>query len=371
MNYVDEDGVPIHVPEQLQEVCERVKSGEQVQAPVRHFIAWFYGTQRRGRWVVERIREALAAVGLRTEPDFNEISIDAIFEFLPLEPSQPAGSSEPDNSANEPNVQVTTDAYTGTFSDPTYRIRRLAIAARAPVFVGPTSPIEHAMTLMIKYDFSQLPVMTGERDLKGVISWKSIGMRRGLGQQCKFVMDAMEEHKEISADASLFDAVQLLRDHDCILVRESDKRITGIITSHDISETFGQLGEPFLVIGEIENHIRDLIDGCFRKDELQAARDPLVSGRTVEDVSNLTFGEYLRLIENPANWSKLGLKIDRAILVADLKEVRRIRNEVMHFDPEGIEDDDLKKLRDFLAFVRRIQKARPRPMAQHAEAGNQ
>lgn len=76
----------------------------------------------------------------------------------------------------------------------------------------------------------------------------------------------------------------------------------------------------------------------------------------MEDVSDLTLGECMRLIERPDNWQKLELKIDRAVFVKGLDEIRRIRNDVMHFDPEGTDEGDVKKLRDFVAFLQRLQR---------------
>jgi hypothetical protein len=166
----------------------------------------------------------------------------------------------------------------------------------------------------------------------------------------------MDECEVLDVDASLFDAVEKLKTHDCVLIRNSEGKISGIMTAYDISVTFGQLGEPFLVLGEIENHIRGLIAGKFTKEQLAAARDVVDSSRPVESVSDLTFGEYVRLLENPQNWQKLGIHIDRAIFVKELEEIRIIRNDVMHFDPEGIEERDLKRLRDFVSFLQRLQK---------------
>src|SRR5262249_29252422 len=61
-------------------------------------------------------------------------------------------------------------------------------------------------------NFSQLPVMTGERDVKGVISWLSIG--RGLtlaGKRIESeVRECMDAARIISADASLFDAIDTI-----------------------------------------------------------------------------------------------------------------------------------------------------------------
>ncbi len=37
-----------------------------------------------------------------------------------------------------------------------------------------------------------------------------------------------------------------------------------------------------------------------------------------------------------------------------MEEIRRIRNDVMHFDPDGIEEEDLGRLRDFAQFLRNL-----------------
>jgi hypothetical protein len=54
-----------------------------------------------------------------------------------------------------------------------------------------------------------------------------------------------------------------------------------------------------LLLGEIEQHVRKLIEGKFALSELQEAKDPADAQRTVERVADLTLGEYIRLLEVP------------------------------------------------------------------------
>ena len=77
-----------------------------------------------------------------------------------------------------------------------------------------------------------------------------------------------------------------------------DNKIVGIITTSDLSLQFQQLSEPFLLLGEIENHIRRIIDGRFTKEQLEAAKDGTDSERAVKSASDLTFGEYKRPLES-------------------------------------------------------------------------
>jgi hypothetical protein len=69
----------------------------------------------------------------------------------------------------------------------------------------------------------------------------------------------------------------------------------------------------------------------------------------------LTFGEYIRLLENDARWQKVHIAVDRVTFCKQLDDVRLIRNDVMHFDPDGIPPSDLDKLRHCAHFLQRLQ----------------
>ena len=71
----------------------------------------------------------------------------------------------------------------------------------------------------------------------------------------------------------------------------------------------------------------------FTKTELAAVRDPADSAREIEDVSDLTFGEYVRLLQNPKHWATLAIQIDRKTFTDELRKVGEIRNDVMSFSP--------------------------------------
>ena len=70
-----------------------------------------------------------------------------------------------------------------------------------------------------------------------------------------------------------------------------------------------------------------------------------------EHLSDLSFGHYIRIIENESNFVKLKLNVDRNILVKMLDDTRVIRNEVMHFNPEPLNSDDMATLRRTLNLL--------------------
>src|SRR3546814_4636712 len=58
-------------------------------------------------------------------------------------------------------------------------------------------------------------------------------------------------------DRSIFEAITDIVQHDFVLVRARDKTISGIVTAADLSLQFRTLTEPFLLLSEIETHVRD------------------------------------------------------------------------------------------------------------------
>lgn len=349
------------VPEELRAAADDLKNGEQPGVTVRTLLSWFDAARRRYK-VVARVRAALDEVGVITYPDFEGAYIDAPVYFM--EKSRLTSTREPRNdhevSVNESEVKapdaVTNDAPRADRhpADPAHRLGRLKAANVKPVSVGPCDPIERATTVMLARDFSQLPVMTSDREVKGIISWKTMGSRLVLRRTCPLVKDCMEPHQELRQDHSIFDAIVVITRHDCVLVRDNEKRISGLVTAADISDQFNLLAEPFLLLADIENQIRMLITQRFTRDDLQAAKDPSDAERTIEDASDMTLGEYVRLLENGEMWGKLGIQIDRKTFVKQLDEIREIRNDVMHFDPDGIDDQGLVTLRQFAQFLEQL-----------------
>jgi len=252
-------------------------------------------------------------------------------------------------------AEVATDEFvSGAVEDPTFRIGKLESANNIPITVTPDSTLLQAITLMMFHDFSQLPVMQGEREVKGVISWESIGKRKALNLPCEKVRDCIETVvPEVSSESSLFSAIDLIVKHGYVLVRQPpERKISGIVTTTDLSLQFRQLAEPFLLVGEIENYVRRLIGGRFTIEQLSSVRSPNDSSLIISTVADLNFGEYVRLLEKPEYWESLQMPVDRTIFIRKLDRVRELRNDVMHFDPDPFAEEDLQMLRLFANLMR-------------------
>lgn len=64
--------------------------------------------------------------------------------------------------------------------------------------------------------------------------------------------------------------------------------------------------------------------------------------------------ENIRLLERDGVWSRLGLTIYKTEFIKRLLEVRDIRNEVMHFGPDLLDEEQRKSLHQMEQFLRRL-----------------
>ena len=135
--------------QRINQTKQSLNSGEKVSTTKRDFLSWF-GAQRRGTYIVQDIRRTLNLNGLVTEPDFEGAYIDGTINIV-----QTIQTDIPTSPV--PNQDV---------PDPTYRIGKLPSANKKPISVAPGSTVSKAVTLMLTNDFSQLPVMSGDRDPK-------------------------------------------------------------------------------------------------------------------------------------------------------------------------------------------------------------
>jgi CBS domain-containing protein len=388
--------------ERLRQIAVSLRSGQTV-APitVRKLLQWF-GTDRRRLLANYMIRSALRLNNIRTEPDFNAQSLDATIVFREeykinkleaselndmytnllldrlggwidqhpeathadvLAKSEALQKLDFDQLASDESADVipfpgrqslpVTEPYA---VDPTFRIRNLVKVA--PISVSPTQSVKEAMTIMMLHDFSQLPVINGEpkeSNVKGVVSWHSIGERLALGEKCAEVRQCVRKAEILSAGTSLLTAIDQIIRHEYVLIADESRKILGIVTTSDLSIQFRELSEPFLLLEEIEKHVRILISMAgFTEKELRDAIDPNDGGRKPDSIHNLSFGEYIWFVERKDSWKKLGLPIDRKAVVEELKKIGQIRNRVMHFSPDPFPQEDIQALRNFVIFLQKV-----------------
>lgn len=305
---------------------------------VRELMAWF-DAGRRGYKVVDRMRRDLRRAGLRTEPDFASAHIDSRVRLVRLQDQSEAEAAASDEA-----------------SDVQLRVSSLAAASAGVVAVSPDETIEAASTRMSLNDYSQLAVQAGPRSVKGVISWETIGKRRLTGEPA-LVRDATRADAAfVNLDDPLLPVLETVARSNFVLVRAQDQTLAGIITAADVTLEFQSLASPYLLMGEIERRLRRFIDSVCQPAELADGLTPSDEEREVESAENLTLGELARLFENPEVWRRLNWRLDRTYFVRRLDEVRRVRNELMHFAEEPPTPENMDMLGAFARTLSGLHK---------------
>ncbi len=384
------------IPKHLGKIAVRLKDGHRVNRITVRELLRMFRAERRGLNKVQEIRAALDNLGLVTEPDFESQWIDGLIRIR-LKPTQsgaqgdeqsvaaavqeeePELYSNQNNDDDEEGEAEQVDSGTVTLSpivisgegegivetklteppDPTFRIGNLPAANKRLETVGQDDPLRKAVTKMLQFDYSQLPIMHGEREVKGMISWRSIAARYAIGGECRLVKHCREDAHVVDGNGTLFDAIPTIVKHDYVLVRnQHDRRITGIVTASDLSLQFQQLAEPFLLLREIELHIRQLLQDAVTAEDFQSLAEA-DAGPALKSINDLSFGGYMRLLQKPQVWAKLKLNIDQGSMTAQLEQVRLIRNEVMHFDPDPMTPDQLDTLKNAAKFMRQLYELLP------------
>lgn len=245
-------------------------------------------------------------------------------------------------------------ATTKVPEDPIKRVQFMQAANNKPIYVDKNASLIHAITLMQQNDYSQLPVVSSnERNLCGYISWATIGAAKQRGELSGIVKDYMEEHVcSISKDMPLLEAINITAQNEFVIVLNEDKTMRGIITTADVASEFLTItqSESFILLGQIERQIRIILrNGEILLEDVKSVCKE--DEREVMSIDDLNFGEYLRLLENDKNWKKLKLNTDRKDFIEALDKVRQIRNDVMHFDPDGIDSCAVSTLRNVAKYL--------------------
>lgn len=158
----------------------------------------------------------------------------------------------------------------------------------------------------------------------------------------------------VGLNDDLLARIPMIVDASFVFVQAQDRQISGIVTTADLSLEFATLARPFFLLAEVERRLRRLVDEHFSPEEIAAVVDPSDSDRSAASARDLTIGECARLLEQPDRWKRLGWEIDRVIFIDDLHSIRMIRNEVMHFSPDPLEDEQILKINRFIRSLRRL-----------------
>ncbi|WP_190817002.1 CBS domain-containing protein [Saccharopolyspora pogona] len=314
-----------------------------------------FGVRYRNHQSVPMIMAALREAGLDTIPSFATCSNNA--EMLVVA----------EEAAVVADYEQSEELLPGTLPQHSFKIGDIPSARNGVDSVASNASLARATHMMRTKNYSQLPVIDGISDLRGVITWSSVAAKYETGAvltlASAMVTDSIpvaEVHQE------LFAHLPEVTKHGYLLVRSNSGRFTGIVTAADITVRFETTALPFFLVGEIEFQLRKCLGAKLPADAIREVQTRQPKEQRTGDVADLQFGDYVKLLKADqktstacanadSNWRALGWSgVDRTQFVHQLDRVREIRNKIAHFDSEPLTPQRIGELREFAGLLKQL-----------------
>jgi predicted transcriptional regulator len=324
--------------EWLKEARGKADAGDPVTISVRDLLER-WGADSRESPVNQRIEADLANHGLASSPNFRKVTIDATVRLITAEQEAETSLSGMSKFAYEA-YEVDTGLTVGNLPSALSGVKSVQL----------TDALQVAITRMQLNGHSQLAVFSGRYSLRGAVTWESIANARNANPNATLA-DAIIRPAEARYDQELIEILPLLEASDFVFVRNEKNEVAGIVTTADVVGLYRELATPFLLIGELDRVLRELISHVFTLDEVRGLCDR-GGVRSIESFDDLDMGDYQRVLENPDCWRRVGWPLDRVSFIERLSELREVRNDVMHFNPDPLPALTVEKLRKILKVIR-------------------
>ncbi|MER7165317.1 hypothetical protein ABT336_04450 [Micromonospora sp. NPDC000207] len=333
----------------LEAARAEAESGEPRSMAVRELIG-LWGLEDRDRVATAQIDADLANHGLATSPDFRAVSLDRTVRIMTLPDNDDDAPSPPASGGTSGTVIAGADEES---VDIGLTLDNLFTHKMSLVSVSTSASFEEAITLMQINDYSQVAVLASPDTLHGSVSWESIAAAKHRKPDATFAdaIDRQARNRVFDYDTRLLDVLATLQKHGFIFVRDDQRKINGILTAADVVRKYDETATPFFLIGEIDQELRLLINKTFDEDTVrQACQREKASFKSLD---TMTIYQYQAVLNDATCWAQLDWPLDRGVFIARLDELRKVRNNVMHFNSDPVKPNDVMKLRNFLNLVRR------------------
>jgi CBS domain-containing protein len=290
----DHDGVgesAARLHEWLRSVRSRAESKTPERVSVRELLAQ-WGVRDRGDQIT-RIEADLANHGLATRPNFRGVTLETEISIITAaqeaeqetEESKEVAIVSPDD-VDEDND----DRYIGLM------VGNLPSALSGVVSVAPTASLREAITKMLLNDYSQLAVLAGAHTLRGAVTWQSIAQARHLKPEATLA-DATVGARDVGYRTDLLEVLVDLQKRGFLFVRDENNGVAGIVTAADVAGRYGDMANPFILIGDLDRLLRRAIARAVPIDEVISHCDP--QGRRLSGHKDMSMGDYQRVLEIP------------------------------------------------------------------------
>jgi predicted transcriptional regulator len=252
-----------------------------------------------------------------------------------------------------------------------HRVQSLIPIEQEIEAVPPEMRVSEALKLMQQNRYSQLPVVAGDAVL-GVFSYRSFSSRAIAKQRSARdplgdlpVEEFLEEFEYVHPAEDWNRVLKYLDQDNAFFVGHRDG-IEGMVTTIDMLEYFRAIANPFILIAEIEQSLKLIIQTCINGENLPEAIADSLSGaykdsKRPTELNEMTFDNFVQIICNGKNWQYFEEMFGRQQQTRKrtenrLRQAGQWRNIVFHFR-RRLQDWELETLTETREWLHRRGRA--------------
>ena len=144
--------------------------------------------------------------------------------------------------------------------------KELIEGRQPPATVKESDLIPRALSIMLEYEYSQLPIVDDTRIPKGLVTADSILKAMdnfGVSAEKLRVRDAATRHIAFTPEVNVFDLLESLGSSPAVLIVDESARLISIITNYDMAVHFRERTEDLMFVEDIETALKEHIRASF------------------------------------------------------------------------------------------------------------
>lgn len=355
----------------LRAAREAADSDSPQTLTVREFISW-WGAKGRGPRIREAILDDLDQYEIETQPDFQKLGLDdhitirratlgAKQASTGIIAARPAGLEPSSENLEELDGNGLYRPYEGK------TLRQVTTSNGRPrrsIKGTRQTTVREALTMLDIEGVQYVTFGGNRRPLAGVVTWRNIAW--ALARDPRALDRPISELPQVDGVPLVYDGKETVMNVLTEIIRtgcvfaldiENPNSLDDAITSQDLSELYRIDAGAFVMLSEIDQRLRQIVSTIFDEeelDELCGHRPYGTAAREALSFDDLTFGDYVALLENAECWDRIPSILDGTIFARHLDSIREVRNSVMHSNLDESEDNT-EKISAFLRVVQRIE----------------